>query len=50
MAGTSIRELGEKGSDGRSYVGGARLLTRFREGRGGMGRVRGGDGLLPGLG
>ena len=52
MTGTSIRELGEEGSDGRPYIGGARLLTRFRdrEGRGGRGRVRGGDGLLPGLG
>ena len=50
MAGTSVRELGEKGSDGRPYVGRARLITRLREDSGGRGRVRGGDGLLPGLG
>jgi len=50
MPGTSLRELGEKGSDRWPYIGGARLVTRFGEGRGGRGRVRGGDGLLPGLG
>ena len=50
MAGTSIRELGEEGSDGRPYFGGTRLvITPFGENRGGRGRVRGGDGLLPRL-
>ena len=51
MRGASVRELGEERRDGGSHVS-ARIAARVQGGGGGGGgrRVRGGDGLLPGLG